>query len=156
MSEADDPNGSNGPKGLSTGDLMRHTAVIVAGYVSGHEVARDDLPGLIKDVHDALCELSGGKGALAPAGKPAVPIEDSVTPDHIVCLEDGKKLKMLKRYLRTHFDLSPEEYRERWGLPKDYPMVAPNYAAKRSEVARNMGLGETPDKRGKRGPKKAK
>jgi len=135
--------------------LLNETAIIVAGYVSGHEVAREDLPDLIAEVHQALSSVAGiGPDRLGPATDPAVAIEASVTPDHIICLEDGKKLKMLKRYLRTHYDLSPEEYRERWGLPDDYPMVAPNYAAKRSQVAKDMGLGETPDKRGRRGPNK--
>lgn len=140
----------------SASALIEHTATIVAGYVAGNDVPADSVPALIRQVHATLCDLAGAPSlAVAPGKEPAVPIEDSVTPDHIVCLEDGKALKMLKRYLRTHYDLSPEEYRARWGLPADYPMVAPNYAAKRSEVARNMGLGETPDKRGKRGPKKS-
>ena len=140
----------------SEDDLLHETAIIVAGYVSGHKVDREEIPALIAEVHAALSQFrDGGAPTLRATKEPAVPIEASVTPDHIICLEDGKKLKMLKRYLRTHFDLSPEEYRERWGLPATYPMVAPNYAAKRSEVARNMGLGETPDKRGKRGSKKS-
>jgi len=140
---------------LSASDLLHHTAIIVAGYTSGHEVAQEDLPELIRLVHETMSELGAvPASALPPTGEPAVPIEDSVTGDFIICLEDGKELKMLKRYLRTHYDLSPEEYRERWGLPDDYPMVAPNYAAMRSQVAKDMGLGETPDKRGKRGPKK--
>lgn len=139
----------------STSNLLHHTAIIVAGYTSGHEVAQEDLPELIRLVHETVTELGAVPDrALPPAGEPAVPIEDSVTGDFIICLEDGKELKMLKRYLRTHYDLSPEEYRARWGLPDDYPMVAPNYAAMRSQVAKDMGLGETPDKRGKRGPKK--
>ena len=135
--------------------VLQATATIVAAFVARQDVTPEDLPELVGTVHAALCSAIGAEGATPLAAKdPAVAIEDSVTPDHIVCLEDGKKLKMLKRYLRTHYNLSPEDYRARWGLAADYPMVAPNYAAKRSEVARNMGLGETPDKRGKRGPKK--
>jgi predicted transcriptional regulator len=114
------------------------------------------LAGVIKNVHDTLCGLSGANGGQTETTnqKPAVPIKKSVTPDYIVCLEDGKKLKMLKRYLRTNYKLSPEDYRAKWGLPRDYPIVAPNYAAKRSEFAKKIGLGRTkvqaPTKRKKR------
>jgi predicted transcriptional regulator len=140
---------------LDPAALMAHTATIVAGYVAGNPVPPAELPQLIRQVHATLSELAGTPDVAFAAGKePAVPIEDSVTDDFIICLEDGKELKMLKRYLRTQYGLTPEEYRARWNLPADYPMVAPNYAAKRSEVAKSMGLGETPDKRGVRGPAK--
>jgi len=102
-----------------------------------------DLPGLIHNVFDALKKASGSGGAPAKEElRPAVPIKKSVTSDYIICLEDGKKFKSLKRHLRTHYDLSPEEYRDKWGLPHDYPMVAPNYAAARSDLAKRMGLGQ--------------
>jgi len=124
-------------------DLIDLTADIVSAYVSNNTVSSGDLAGLIADIHAALQKTSGG--AVEPAAeplKPAVPVKKSVTPEHIVCLEDGKKFKSLKRHLRTHYNLSPEEYREKWGLPADYPMVAPSYAAARSELAKKMGLGQ--------------
>lgn len=120
-------------------------AEIVSAYVANNPVQAGDLPKLIENVHGVLLELdhqgaspSGGVGL-----KPAVPIKKSVTDDHIVCLEDGKKFKSLKRHLRTRYDMSPEEYREKWGLPRDYPMVAPSYAKQRSQLARKMGLGQS-------------
>ena len=102
-----------------------------------------DLPKLITDVHRALEQAAAGTGREdeAAEAKPAVTIRRSITPDYLICLEDGKKFKSLKRHLRTHFNLSPEQYREKWGLPADYPMVAPNYATSRSKLAKNMGLG---------------
>jgi len=121
-------------------EILRQVTEIVAAYVSKNEVAAADLPALIKSVHATLGGIGGE--ARAPFGKPpAVPIKKSVTPDFIVCLEDGKKLKMLKRYLRTRHGLSPEAYRAKWNLPADYPMTAPNYAAKRSDFAKQIGLG---------------
>jgi len=121
-------------------DLLALTAKIVAAHVSNNSVALGDLAGLIQQVHQALRGI--GSTAAAPARpQPAVPIKRSVLPDHIVCLEDGKKLKMLKRHLKTAYNLTPEQYRERWGLPLDYPMVAPNYAKQRSQLARDLGLG---------------
>ncbi|HMM13443.1 MAG TPA: MucR family transcriptional regulator [Parvibaculum sp.] len=125
--------------------LLRLASDIVSAYVSKNAVAATDLPGMIRTVHGTLAELerSGDSAAAAQELTPAVPIKKSVTPDHIICLEDGKKLKMLKRYLRSQFGLSPEEYRARWGLPVDYPMVAPNYAAQRSRLAKQIGLGRT-------------
>lgn len=121
-------------------DIVAHTASIVAGYASHNKV--DDLPALIRQVYDALLALSGGEAPAKSNGqKPAVPVAKSVTPDYIVCLEDGKKMKMLKRYLKTAYNMTPGQYREKWGLPADYPMVAPNYAAKRSHLARESGLG---------------
>ena len=125
------------------GDAMRMTTDIVASFVSNNKVASDEIGDLIRTVHKTLVSLSGDQ-ALAPAErpKPAVPINKSVQHDHIVCLEDGKKLKMLKRYLRSTYNMSPDDYRRRWGLPADYPMVAPAYAARRSEFAKSIGLGK--------------
>jgi predicted transcriptional regulator len=124
-------------------ELIDLAADIVSAYVSNNTVPTSDLAALIGDVHQAL--VKAATGALEPVKeelKPAVPIRRSVTPDYIVCLEDGKKFKSLKRHLRTHYDLSPEEYRDKWGLAPDYPMVAPNYAAARSALAKKMGLGQ--------------
>mgnify|MGYP000114964751 CR=1 FL=1 len=124
-------------------ELIDLAADVVSAYVSNNTVPTSDLAALIGDVHQAL--VKAATGALEPVKeelKPAVPVRRSVTPDYIVCLEDGKKFKSLKRHLRTHYDLSPEEYREKWGLATDYPMVAPNYAAARSALAKKMGLGQ--------------
>ena len=130
--------------GHRSDDLLKLTSDIVAAYVSNNPVPVSELPGMIKSVHATLGGLSGAGGSEAlTSQKPAVPIKRSITPEYIVCLEDGKKLKMLKRYLRSNFKLSPEEYRAKWGLPADYPMVAPNYAAQRSEFAKKIGLGRT-------------
>ena len=124
------------------------TADVVSAYVSNNPVSTVDLPNLIGDVHTALTRLSGSANQVpAEKPKPAVSPKKSVFDDYIICLEDGKKFKSLKRHLRTHYDLSPEEYREKWGLAADYPMVAPSYAAARSKLARQMGLGR---KRGSR------
>ncbi len=119
------------------------TADIVSAYVSNNSVSAGDIPGLINQVHSALMRVSGGQ-AETPAEplKPAIPIKKSITPEYIVCLEDGKKFKSLKRHLRTQYNMTPEQYREKWGLPPDYPMVAPNYAAARSQLAKQMGLGQ--------------
>src|SRR5918994_7033865 len=115
---------------------------IVSAYVGNHNVATGDLASLIRDVHTALQQSASGTTEPEPAPlTPAVSVKKSVQPDYIVCLEDGKKFKSLKRHLRTDHNLSPEEYRARWGLARDYPMVAPNYAASRSELAKKMGLG---------------
>ena len=117
-------------------------AEIVSAYVTNHNVASGDLTTLIRDVHSALQQSASGGGQPEPEPQePAVPIKKSVRPEAIVCLEDGKTFKSLKRHLRTDHNLSPEEYRTKWGLPRDYPMVAPNYAASRSELAKKMGLG---------------
>ena len=135
-------------------DLLRLATDIVAAYVSNNPVAVSDLPAMIKSVHATLGGLAGPASADLPnAQKPAVTVKKSITPEHIVCLEDGKKLKMLKRYLRSRYSMSPEEYRTKWGLPADYPMVAPNYAAQRSEFAKKIGLGRSspPPKKGRRG-----
>jgi predicted transcriptional regulator len=123
-------------------DLVELTAEIISAYVSNNTVGREDLAGIIADVHEALARASGRTGGVEREElKPAIALKKSVTPDYIVCLEDGKKFKSLKRHLRTHYNLSPEEYREKWGLPHDYPMVAPNYAAARSQLAKQMVLG---------------
>jgi predicted transcriptional regulator len=123
-------------------DLRRLAAEIVAAYVSANSVSAAQLPDVIRTVVDALTNLNGqAEAPKAEPQKPAVSIRKSVTPDYLICLEDGKKLKMLKRHLRTTCDMSPQDYREKWGLPADYPMVAPNYAARRSEFAKQIGLG---------------
>jgi predicted transcriptional regulator len=128
-------------------DLVGLTAAIVSAYVSNNATGREDLPAIIGDVHEALSRASHRTtGGDREELKPAVALKKSVTPDYIVCLEDGKKFKSLKRHLRTHYNLSPEEYREKWGLPHDYPMVAPNYAAARSQLAKQMGLGTRKEK----------
>ncbi len=126
--------------GTKTEDVLALTAKIVAAHVSNNTVTLADLPGLIHQVHQALRGV-GSTSSPAARPQPAVPVKKSVMPDHIVCLEDGKKLKMLKRHLKTAYNLTPEQYRERWGLPPDYPMVAPNYAKQRSQLARDLGLG---------------
>src|SRR5690348_858020 len=123
-----------------TEDILALTAKIVAAHVSNNTVPLTDLPGLIHQVHQALSGV-GSSTSTAARPQPAVPVKKSVMPDYIVCLEDGKKLKMLKRHLKTAYNLTPEQYRERWELPADYPMVAPNYAKQRSQLARDLGLG---------------
>ncbi len=124
-------------------------AEIVAAYVGKNTVAQADLPRLINDVHRALLGAASGSPMRADEGdaKPAVSIKKSLTPDYLICMEDGKKFKSLKRHLRSHYNLSPEQYREKWGLPADYPMVAPNYALARSGLAKRMGLGQRKTKR---------
>jgi predicted transcriptional regulator len=127
----------------STPELIDLAADIVSAYVSNNTVPASDLPALIASVYRALNHTQGAANEPEPEPlKPAVNPKRSVFPDYIVCLEDGKKFKSLKRHLRTHYDLSPEDYREKWGLPADYPMVAPNYAAARSALAKKMGLGQ--------------
>lgn len=124
-------------------DLVTMTAEIVSAYVSANEIAAQDLPGLIRTVHAALGEVAGAQpGLQEPAQEPAVAIKKSITPEYIICLEDGKKFKSLKRHLRTRYGMTPEEYRTKWNLPHDYPMVAPNYAKERSNLAKRMGLGQ--------------
>jgi predicted transcriptional regulator len=127
--------------------LITFTSDIVAAHVSNNSVAVSDLPLIISSVHGALAGLSG-QAAEQARPDPAVPIKSSIKPDYVVCLEDGKKLKMLKRHLMTHYGMTPEDYRAKWGLPNDYPMVAPNYAEKRRQLAKAIGLGK------KKGPKK--
>ena len=136
--------------GLSKNDLLRLSADIVGSYVARNAVAASGLQSLIGDVYGALSGLDRPTPETAPAARqrPAVPVSRSIQQDHIVCLEDGKKLKMLKRYLRSRYDLSPEEYRRKWGLAPDYPMVAPAYAARRSAFAKKIGLGRGVRRRG--------
>jgi predicted transcriptional regulator len=130
------------PEGPSGEEILRLGAEIVAAYVSRNSVTVDAVPDIIRSVHSALQGLSNDAPiAVEERPKPAVPVGRSVQQDYIVCLEDGKRLKMLKRYLRSRFDMSPDDYRRRWGLPPDYPMVAPAYAARRSEFAKQIGLG---------------
>ena len=118
------------------------TANIVSAYLRNHSVPAADIPALINQVHSALLRVSSGQGeATSEPLKPAVPVKRSINPDFIVCLEDGKKFKSLKRHLRTQYGMTPEQYREKWSLPPDYPMVAPAYAARRSDFAKQIGLG---------------
>ena len=128
------------PDNPKASELLSLTTEIVAAHVANNTVALSDLPHLIQQVYQTLNGI-GAEPSIAPRPQPSVPIKRSVTPDHIICLEDGKKLKMLKRHLKTAYNMSPEQYRERWGLPHDYPMVAPNYAKQRSQLARDLGLG---------------
>jgi predicted transcriptional regulator len=125
-------------------DLVRLAAEIAAAYVSANPVQAQDLPALIRTVHNALLEVSGApSSAPETAQEPAIAIKKSVTADYIICLEDGKKFKSLKRHLRTRYGMTPDEYRSKWSLPHDYPMVAPNYAKERSNLAKRMGLGQS-------------
>ena len=124
-------------------EVIEMTADIVAAYVGANSVAAGDLPSLIQSVHRALSGVAAGADVAEAAPKePAVPVKRSITPDFLVCLEDGRKFKSLKRHLRTKYNMSPEDYRAKWGLPKDYPMVAPSYAKARSDLAKQMGLGQ--------------
>ncbi len=138
------PTEDNPPEMDNKPALIELATQIVAAYVTKNPVEQADLPKLITEVHRALEKAAAGPapgGGVTAELKPAVNIKRSITPDYLICLEDGKKFKSLKRHLRTHFSLSPEQYREKWGLPADYPMVAPNYATSRSKLAKNMGLG---------------
>lgn len=127
--------------------LLTLTADIVAAHVSNNSVAVNDLPNLIQNIHQALAGISSTSAPTETRPEPKVSIRSSIKPDYIVCLEDGKKLKMLKRHLMTHYDMTPDDYRRRWGLAADYPMVAPNYAEQRRTLAKSIGLGT---RRGKR------
>ena len=130
----------------NSSELLVLTTEIVSSHVSNNTVALSDLPHLIQQVYVTLAGIGGG-GAPAPTGQrpqPAVSFKKSMTPDYIVCLKDGRKLKMLKRHLKTAYNMTPDEYRERWNLPPDYPMVAPNYAKQRSSLAKKIGLGTKP------------
>ena len=127
----------------SSATLIELTADIASAYVSNNAVSAADLPSLIKNIHGALSGMGVEPEPVEAAPKePAVPVRRSITPDYLICLEDGRKFKSLKRHLRTKYNMSPEEYRAKWNLPKDYPMVAPNYARARSELAKQMGLGQ--------------
>jgi predicted transcriptional regulator len=122
-------------------EILDLTTSIVSAHVSNNAVGVNDLPKLIRDVHATLSQVEQGQTAQTEKPTPAVPIKKSITPDYLICLEDGKKLKMLKRHLKTAYNMTPEEYREKWGLQADYPMVAPNYAKQRSRLAKEIGLG---------------
>jgi predicted transcriptional regulator len=137
---------------VTSANYIELAADIVSEYVSNNSVPSSDLPSLINDIHSALVRVAGG-GIEMPAEvpKPVIPVKKSVTPDYIICLEDGKKFKSLKRHLRTQYNMTPEQYREKWGLSPDYPMVAPNYAKARSDLAKEMGLGQQRRKRQARG-----
>ncbi len=126
---------------VSHEDLLVLTTELTSAYFSQNQVLPEDIPSLINLIYKTLQDVGTEEGPVAERPQPAVPIKKSVTPDYIICLEDGKKLKMLKRHLKTAYNMTPEEYKERWGLPADYPMVAPNYAIQRSQLAKNIGLG---------------
>lgn len=123
-------------------ELIEMTADIVAAYVSANSLAAAEIPALIRTVHGSLAGVAEGAPPPPPPQEPAVPVKKSITPEFLICLEDGRRFKSLKRHLRSKYDLSPEDYRAKWGLPKDYPMVAPNYARARSDLAKRMGLGQ--------------
>jgi predicted transcriptional regulator len=124
-------------------EIIEMTADIVSAYVGNNAVSAGELPALIHAVHQALSGVSSGADTVETAPKePAVPVKRSITPEFLICLEDGRKFKSLKRHLRTKYNMSPEDYRAKWGLPKDYPMVAPSYAKARSDLAKQMGLGQ--------------
>ncbi len=131
------------PQDEQSPEFLELTTKIVAAHVASNPIAVTDVPGLISTVHQALATL--GPEEAAPRPEPAVSIKQSVKPEYIVCLDDGKKLKMLKRHLKTAYHMTPDDYRKRWGLPRDYPMVAPNYAKQRSELAKKIGLGRKPE-----------
>ncbi len=136
-------------------DTIHLASEIVAAYVANNTLKAGELPDLLQTVHAAVAGLAGGDPAYGGNREPAVAISKSITPDYIICLEDGQKLKMLKRYLRTHYDLSPEDYKRKWGLPADYPLVAPNYAKRRSQLAKKIGLGTTAAKKKTKSKKRA-
>jgi predicted transcriptional regulator len=135
-------------------EILRMTAEVVSAYVSNNLLPANQISEVIQTVHTSLNSLGAGRidSAVEPP-KPAVPVKKSVTPDYIICLEDGKKLKMLKRHLRSTYNMTPDEYRTKWGLPSDYPMVAPNYAQQRSEFAKKIGLGRNSGRGSRRGRK---
>lgn len=132
------------PVGSAPDHLVDLTASLVSAYVSRNQVPMSDLPGLVAMFHNSLKQAAGGSAVSDAERRPAVSVKKSVAEEYIVCLEDGKKLRMLKRYLRTHYNMSPEEYRKKWDLPHDYPMVAPAYARLRSAFAKKIGLGRVP------------
>lgn len=129
---------------LEAMDTLHLTSEIVAAYLGNNKIPPSEITDIIREVHGSLNALAAnGRNGFGSTLKPAVPIQDSITDDYIICLEDGKKLKMLKRYLRSNYDMTPDEYRAKWQLHTDYPMVAPSYAAQRSEFAKKIGLGKT-------------
>lgn len=131
------------PEKAEHSELLVLTTEIVSSHLANNQVAAEEIPTIIQKVYKTLSTVKHDTVDYADRPQPAVPVKKSVTDDYIVCLEDGKKLKMLKRHLKTAYNMSPEEYRERWGLPADYPMVAPNYAKQRSELAKEIGLGKS-------------
>lgn len=139
-----------------TAETLGLASDIVIAYVSNNSLSQDELPSLLQTVHDAVRGVLSGSRSLRTGATPAVPISKSIANDYIVCLEDGKKLKMLKRYLRVHYKLTPAEYRAKWALPSDYPMAAPDYSKRRSRLAKEIGLGRTPNSAGKPAPRSAK
>ena len=140
------------PENISKEQLLEMTTEIVSAYVGNNTIVAGELNELIVSIHDSLHNLTTGGVEVEPEPiKPAVPVRRSVTPDYLICLEDGKRLKMLKRHLRTTYGLSPDDYRAKWGLPADYPMVAPNYAQQRSEFAKKIGLGKVGQEKRRRG-----
>jgi len=140
-----------GEKRTPHGELLRMTTDVVAAYLGKNDLPADQIPNVINTVFGSLRDLDGGSGEIkSEPPKPAVSVRKSVAPDYIICLEDGKKLKMLKRHLRTMYNMSPDEYRAKWNLPSDYPMVAPNYAKQRSEFAKQIGLGRSGSRDGAR------
>jgi predicted transcriptional regulator len=141
----------HGSSAENPSDLLKLVSEIVSSYVSNNPVPVSELPAMIRSVHATLGGLSGmSTSDGVTSQKPSVPIKKSITPEFLICLEDGKKLKMLKRYLRSRYGLSPDQYRSKWGLPADYPMVASNYAAQRSEFAKKIGLGRSAPPKGRR------
>jgi predicted transcriptional regulator len=134
---------------MSDPKFIELTANIVSAYVRNHSVPASDIPGLISQIHASLARVSSGADLASEPLKPAIPVKKSISPEFLVCLEDGTKLKSLKRHLRTQYNMTPEQYRDKWDLPADYPMVAPNYAAARSQLAKQMGLGQQRRKRAK-------
>ncbi|MBL9096096.1 MAG: MucR family transcriptional regulator [Alphaproteobacteria bacterium] len=143
--------------GKSADQLLQLATGIVSSYVSHNQVPMTEVPTILKSIHSVLAGLTGGAAGSegTSSSKPAVSVKKSIGDDYIICLEDGKKLKMLKRYLRTRYNMSPEEYRAKWGLPADYPMVAPAYARQRSDFAKKIGLGRVPASTGRGRRKKA-
>jgi predicted transcriptional regulator len=146
---------ANADDALSPTETLQISTDIVSAFLSNNVIGADKIPALLQDVHNAVVALAAGGAANAGSQKPAVSPAKSITNDYIICLEDGKKLKMLKRYLRTQYGLSPEDYRRKWGLAADYPMVAPNYAKRRSEFAKQIGLGRIGGKARKKAAPKA-
>jgi len=122
-------------------EILDRTATIVAAHVRNNAIGTDEVPRLVREVHNTLVQVESGEAASPEAQNPAVPIKKSVTPNYLVCLEDGRKFKTLKRHLKKAYNMTPQEYREKWGLPETYPMVAPNYAKERSRIAKEIGLG---------------
>lgn len=136
---------------ISKAEVLQLTSEIVSAYVSNNAISSVELPSMIGDVHQILTDLGSNTNSKENNQEPAIAIKKSITPDYLICLEDGKKLKMLKRYLRSRYDMTPEDYRAKWALPADYPMVAPNYAEQRSRLAKKIGLGQaTPQKQSRR------